>query len=108
MADTNADYIIKTLRLSKMIKEHFGLDIDLPHLEVRVHSGTWEYFSKDNSNGFVLVKPDGHVRDYKRKMESLRDLYLSASDEKRICREFVDYDNRIAGFSWRIKEDKDG
>ncbi len=48
-----------------------------------------------------LIKPDRHVRDYKRKMESLRDLYLFASDEKRICREFVDYDKSIARFKWR-------
>jgi len=56
--------------------------------------------SKDNSHGFVFLTQNGTKRELKHRMEAERDSYRE--DGMVTSREFCDYEDRRAGFSWRL------
>ncbi len=86
---------------NRMIEGYFGLSIDLDDYLVMRDGGIYEYFSKDRTNGFTLVTPIKMAPNYKSEMEYLRKLFTQRA---LILREFVDYENKIEGFSWRMRE----
>lgn len=89
--------------LSEYIKSYFDEYENLDDFKgIRDKTGL-HLISSDESRGYALVgftdKLDFFYNDYKTRMEEARDLYSSISVD--IIREFVDYEKRLLGFSWR-------
>jgi hypothetical protein len=59
-----------------------------------------ELESASGSRGYVFVGPLQLDRDYQKRMQETQKLFEYSA--KRIIRNFTDYENELAGFSWII------
>ncbi len=86
-------------RLQQWVEIYFGEKQDLTGFERKnVGLGT-ELRNKKRNAGYAFVGPMQLDRDFTRRMQDLKQMYLSQGTT--ILREFVNHPDEIAGFSWR-------
>ncbi len=86
-------------KLTEWIRNYFNVEEDMNNFERR-NRGYLELRSLDKSRGYVFVGEIQLNRDYEGRM---RDAKGKDYFNKTLIREFVDHDNKLAGFSWRAK-----
>ena len=85
--------------LQNWIRKYFNLREDLTDFQRRNDDRGLELRSADYTKGYVFVGPLQLDRDFERRMMETRQLY-ELSDHI-ILRSFTDFQNELAGFSWR-------
>lgn len=82
--------------LQEWIKEYFNINENLKGFKRR-NNGCLELMSQDNSRGYIFWGEIQLDRDVKGRMEKEKEHYII---NKRLLREFVDYEQGLAGLSW--------
>ena len=99
----NEGVISRQQGLEKDIQCYFGVKEDLSGFfgrDSREVSG-FELKSSEADRGYVFVcNSSGRSNDFKLSMEHLRRI-CDSQNKIKILMEFVDYENEVAGFSWR-------
>ena len=86
-------------RLKGLIKQYFNVREDLTDFQRRNDYRGLQLRRADNTKGYVFVGPLQLDRDFERRMVETRQFY--SSDNNTILRSFTDFENDLAGFSWR-------
>jgi len=86
-------------KLRGWIKEYFNIKEDLAQFKSRNGGQGLEVVNQDNSRGYVFVGSLQLERDFENRMEKIMQWYQSGN--RRIFKKFTDYEEQLAGFSWR-------
>lgn len=87
------------------IKEYFNVNEDMVNFKRR-NEGYLELRSFDKSRGYTFVGAFQLNRDYEGGIRNAK-AEINEMDyiKKRVVREFVDHDDQLAGFSWRVNNE---
>lgn len=87
--------------LKREIAHYFGADEDLRKFGVSHNDTHYEITLSDGSRGYVFVMPTRDRSNLSAEKSKLVKSYLAGGKES--VKEFIDFQNGVAGFSWRIK-----
>ena len=86
--------------ISNWLQDYFAVQENMQDFVRRNDRDGLEIMKTDRSQGYVFVGPFQPDRDYESGMENVRKRFEAQG--KRTLRYFVDKEEELAGFSWKI------